>query len=176
MIHKILKFSPLLRFTTANMQTSHHMVKNLLVLNHFIHIHQKRFNHFKFKPGMLKKQKSILNRFSYEIEDTMNKIVKNQKVNQKRSKLVLRQTTSHLLNKNQEKFESLPDINISSGSPEQLLLRAERLGKTFLTTRMKIMNSNYSRAIAQIFIADYELSKMLDELGVKITQVCFNFK
>lgn len=60
---------------------------------------------------------------------------------------------------------------ISEGSPEQLVVRREGMSRTFLTTRMKVLNTNFSRAVAEIFVADDELAKLMEEYKIRITQV-----
>lgn len=143
----------------------------------------RRCCHFKFKPGLLSKQSTMLKRFNDDIETTMEKIKRKKKVKVTRGRAALTQTTSLLMSlANPQSFESQTseqlESGISEGSPEQLVVRRDGMSRSFLTTRMKVLNTNFSRAVAEIFVADEELAKLLEEYQIRITQVSlmsFNF-
>lgn len=121
----------------------------------------------------MKKQASILKKFNDEITDTMEKIMHNQKVKSGRKRVPLSQTTNVLLKMTTGNFDSGEGNLISSGSPQHLTVRREGMSRNFLTTRMKILNNNFSRAVAEIFVADEELSAMVAKYNIRITNVSF---
>lgn len=136
----------------------------------------RRCCHFKFKASNLAKQATILKRFNDDIEATMEKIKRNRKVKVSRGRAAIAQTTSVLLKQGEmapvgtrDEFDS--GAGISEGSPEQLAIRREGMSRTFLTTRMKVLNTNFSRVVAEIFVADEEMAKLVEDFSIRITQV-----
>lgn len=132
---------------------------------------QKRNSHFKFSANMLKKQSEMLKNFDKEIGNAMEKIRTNKKIKTNRNKVALSKTTDLLMKMGVENSEPISYGNFASGSPEQLVIRREGLSKSFITTRMKILNNTYTRAVSEIFISNEKLFSKMEEYGIRITQV-----
>lgn len=62
---------------------------------------------------------------------------------------------------------------IPEGSPEALVMKRDGMSKTFLTSRMKVLNNNFTRAVSEIFATDEELVAKCEEFKMKLTQVCW---
>ena len=100
----------------------------------------------------------------------MEKIKRNRKVKMTRGRAAIAQTTSLLLKQGESSVGSNGldgGAGLSEGSPEQLVVRREGMSRTFLTTRMKVLNTNFSRAVAEIFVADDELAKLMEEYKIR---------
>lgn len=132
---------------------------------------QKLCYHHKFRNKLIQRQQRLLDKFDREVRDTMERIKTNQKVKIKRKKVSLSTTTKTLMMDSENQINAIREWNYPSGSPEQLVIRRQGMQQSFITSRMRILNTNFLRATAEIFATDAELSKLLIEFRFRITNV-----
>ena len=139
----------------------------LLPIFHYLQFHREAS---RFSASLYEKQLRMLDRFDHDIETITQKLNTNQKVKIKRNKKLFAQTLEFLKTAKITGDYDVP-TNVPSGSPDQLIVRRDGMKKFFLSTRMKILNNNFMRAVCEILATENELSKKIEEYKVRITQV-----
>ena len=149
----------------------HFLANFIFRINPVIASQQMRGHHL-FRQTLLKQQQRLLDKFDREVRDTMERIKTNQKVKIKRKKAALSATTKALMMDSKNHINPIvKEWNYPTGSPEQLVIRRQGLQQSFITSRMRILNTNFLRATAEIFATDSHLSKLILEFKFRITDV-----
>ncbi|OTF83901.1 hypothetical protein BLA29_000469 [Euroglyphus maynei] len=156
-----------------NVTNMQHFLANLAFrINSVVTSSQHRCCHHLFRNTLIQQQQRLLDKFDREVRDTMERIKTNQRVKIKRKKASLSATTKALMMDSENRINpTVSEWNYPAGSPEQLVIRRQGLQQSFITSRMRILNTNFLRATAEIFATDAHLSKLIIEFRFRITDV-----